>query len=178
MWETHPLISGMNSATKGRLIGLFGLVCFAVWMTLSLGSSVYLCLASSRWPTVPVRVTSSAVSTGVSNAGRWWEPEVAYEYKIHGRVYRSNAVRYMMPLLYHEEAARDIQAAYPQDARATAAVNPANPAQSVLEPGIPAGMWWRALLPLFAWTLAGYIFYEIGHPERRFMLLPDVEPAE
>jgi hypothetical protein len=167
----------MNSATKGRLIGLVGLTCFAAWITFSLGSAFYLCVASSWWPTTQARVTASEVNTGVSNIGRWFQPDVTYEYQVNGNVYRSSQVRYLMPPFYHQEDAHDIQADFPQGAQVTAAYNPRNPAQSVLEPGIPPGMWMRGLIPLFFWSLIGYIYYEIRRPERRLMLLPDSEPA-
>ncbi len=167
----------MNSATKGRLIGLFGLASIAIWLTLSLGSHFFLCLESLRWPTLPVTVTSSDVSTGVSNMGRWWQPELNYEYRFGGQTYRSSGIRYLMPPFYRAEDARQIQASYPQGARVRAAINPKNPSQSILEPGIPEGMWWRALIPFFFWGLTCYIFYEIRNPKRRFLLLPDVEPT-
>jgi hypothetical protein len=168
----------MNSATKGRLFGLAGLSVFAVWITLSLGSSLFLCLESLTWPTAPVRVISSGLNTGESNAGRWWEPAVAYSYQLNGHIYRSDNVRFMMPAIYQEDGARQIQAEYPEGSRAMAAYNPRNPSQSVLEPGIPATMWWRALIPLFFWGLLAYFYYEIKNPERRLVLLPDMEAEQ
>ncbi len=167
----------MNPATKGRLIGLLGLASIALWLTLSLGSGFYLCLESLRWPTVPVRITSSDVSTGVSNMGRWWQPELIYEYQVGGQGYRSSSIRYLMPAFYRGEDARQIQAAYPAGALVQAAIDPHNPSRSVLEPGIPGGMWWRGLIPLFFWGLTGYIFYEIRNPQRRILLLRDPEAA-
>lgn len=167
----------MNSATKGRLVGLFGLTVVAVWLTLSLGSDFYLCLTSLRWPTASVTITSSDVSTGVSSMGRWWQPELTYEYRVGSQSYRSSSIRYLMPAFYHAEGARQIQASYPKGAQLQAAINPRNPSQSVLEPGIPEGMWWRGVIPLFFWILTGYIFYEIRHPQRRFLLLRDPETA-
>jgi hypothetical protein len=167
----------MNSATKGRLIGLVGLASVALWLTLSLGSDFYLCLTSLRWLTVPVRITSSDVSTGVSNMGRWWLPELTYEYQVGGQTYRSSNIRYLMPPFYHAEGARQIQTAYPKGAQVQAAIDPQKPSRSVLEPGIPEGMWWRGLIPLFFWALTGYIFYEIRNPHRRFLLLRDPETA-
>ncbi len=167
----------MNSATKGRMVGLFGLACFALWITLSLGSRFVLGVESLWWPTAPARVTASGVSTDVSNAGRWWQPELTYDYEINGQSYQSSTVRFVMPPFYREEPAREIQSEYPEGTLTRAAYNPRNPSQSVLQPGVPSGLWWRGLLPLFFWTLTGYIFYEIRHPERRMMLLPDVEPA-
>jgi hypothetical protein len=168
----------MNSATKGRLLGLAGLSVFAVWITVSLGSSLFLCLESLTWPTVAVQVISSSLNTGESNAGRWWEPDVSYSYRVNGRDYRSSNFRFMMPPIYQEDAARQLQSEYPEGASVKAAYNPRNPSQSVLNPGIPAGMWWRGLVPLFFWGLLGYLYYELRHPERRLAMLPDYEPVQ
>src|SRR5215471_21644817 len=124
----------MNSATKGRLFGLAGLLVFAVWITFSLGSSLFLCLESLTWPTVPVRVISSNLDTGESNAGRWWEPDVAYSYQVDDHVYRSSNFRFMMSPIYQEERAQRLRSEYPEGSLAKAAYNPRNPSQSLLEP--------------------------------------------
>jgi uncharacterized protein DUF3592 len=168
----------MNSATKGRLLGLAGLSVFAVWITVSLGSSLFLCVESLTWPTVPVRVISSGLNTGESNAGRWWQPEVTYSYELNGRTYSSSNFRYMMPPIYQEDSARQLQSEYPEGSQPRAAYNPRNPSESVLQPGIPAGMWWRGLIPLFFWSLLGYLYYELKHPNRRLVMLPDFAAAE
>ncbi len=170
----YPMWS-MNSDTKARLLGLIGLGSIAVWLTISLGSSFYLCLVSLRWPKLPVRVVSSGVNTGSSNLGTWWAPEVEYEYRLNGRTYHSATVRYLMPPLYEQEEAQAVLADYPPEAQTTAAYDPRNPARSVLEPGVPPGMWKKALIPPFFWALAAYIFYEIIHPRRRLMLRPNPE---
>lgn len=165
----------MNSATKGRLIGFAGLLVFAVWITFSLGSSVFLCLESLTWPTVPVQVVSSGLNTGESNIGRWWQPEIVYSYQLKGRTYSSSNFRFLTPAIYQEESARQLQAEYPKGAEAKAAYNPRDPSMSVLQPGIPPGMWWRAFTPLFFWGILGYLYYEFKHPGRRIILLPDFE---
>lgn len=167
----------MNSDTKIRFVGLVGLGSIAVWLTLSLGNCLYLCLTSLRWPTVLVRVTSSEVNTGVSNLGHWWVPDVEYEYQLGGQAYHSTNIHYLMPVFYHEEEARAVQATYPQDAKIRAAYDPRNPGRSVLEPGLPSGMWERALIPVFFWGLTAYLFYEIKHPERRLLLRSNPEEA-
>ena len=159
------------------MIGLIGLTCFAMWVTLSLGSSFYQCIVSSQWPTTAVRVTASTVNTGVSNMGEWWLPDVTYEYQVNGSSYYSNGIRFLMPPFYSPDGARAIKADYPQGAEVRAFYNPKNPGQSVLESGVPSSMWIRLVIPLFFWGLVAYIYYEIRHPERRMMLLPDVEPA-
>jgi hypothetical protein len=125
-----------------------------------------------------VRIVSSGLDTGTSNVGRWWAPDVRFEYQLDGQQYQSSSIRYMMPVYYHQEDAHLVQAVYPKDAEVRAAYNPANPSQSVLEPGVPPSMWLRALIPLFFWFLTAYIYYEINHPGRRMLLLPDMEPAE
>ena len=168
----------MNSDTRARLLGLFGLGTIAVWLTLSLGNSFYLCLVSLRWPKVPVRITSSGVNTGSSNAGTWWAPDVEYEYRVSGQAYRSATIRYLMRPYYEKEEAQAVLAAYPAEAQAIAAYDPQDPARSVLEPGVPSKMWVKALIPLFFWSLTAYIFYEITHPDRRVMLRPNPEAEE
>ncbi len=167
-----------TSDTKARFVGLVGLVCVAVWLTISLGSRFYLCLASRQWPTVPVRITSSSMNTGVSNVGRWWEPDVEYEYRLNGHTFRSSNVRFLMPVLYGQEDAKLIQGGYAADTVTRAAYDPQDPGRSVLEAGVPDGMWWRALIPVFFWALTGYLFYEINHPERRVLLRSNVETVE
>jgi hypothetical protein len=168
--------STMNSDTRIRLIGVVGLGAIAVWLTLSLGNAFYLALISQRWPTVSIRVTSSGISTGRSTVGNWWAPDIQYEYQLRGKTYHSTNIRFLMPVFYSQEDARAVQSAYPQDAQAKAAYNPRDPGRSVLEPGVPPNMWWRALIPFLFWGLAGYIFYEIRHPDRR-RLLPAIREA-
>ena len=157
----------MNSDTKIRSIGLAGLAILAVWVTLSLGSCFYLCLQSSRWPTLPVRIVSSGIDTGVSNVGRWWAPNVEFEYAVNGKTYRSTSVRYFMPAFYQQGEARAIQAEYPQGSQTRAAYDPVNPGRSVLEPGVPTGLWARAIIPVFLWSLCACILYEMKNPQRR-----------
>jgi hypothetical protein len=149
----------MNFDRKIRSIGLIGLGSIAVWLTLALGNSIYFGLASLRWPTVPVRITVSALNTGRSNVGNWWAPDVEYEYQLDAHTYQGTKIRYSMPTFYHEEDARAVQAAYPQDAFRKAAYDPRDPGLSVLEPGVSSDMWERAMVPVFLWGLMGYIFY-------------------
>jgi hypothetical protein len=160
----------MNSDTKARFLGLIGLGTIAVWLTISLGSDFYLCIVSLRWPKVPVRVNFSGVNTGSSTLGTWWAPDVEYGYQVSGRAYHSETIRYMMPVFYEKEEAQTVLAAYPPEGQTTAAYDPQNPARSVLEPGVPPSMWKKALIPPFFWGLIAYIYYEIVHPHRRFML--------
>jgi len=165
----------MNSDTRARLLGLLGLGSIAVWLTISLGSAFYLSFSSLRWPKVPVRVISSGVNTGNSNVGKWWAPDVEYEYRLNGHSYRSATIRYLMPTFYEKEKAQAVLAAYPTKAQTTAAYDPQDPARSVLEPGVPPNMWRRALIPILFWALTAYIYYEIVRPDRRLLLRSNAE---
>jgi hypothetical protein len=156
----------MNSDTRIRSIGLAGLAVFAIWITLSLGNCFYLCLESARWPTSPVKVVSSGVDTGVSNVGRWWAPNVEYEYEVNGQTHRSTTIRYFMPAYYQQAEARAVQSEYPQGAQMKAAYDPANPGRSVLEPGVPSALWARAIIPVFLWSLCGCVLYGVWNPQR------------
>jgi len=162
----------MNSSsdTKARRLGLIGLGSIAVWLTISLGSSFYLALISLHWPKVPVQIVSAGVETGISTIGKWWAPEVDYEYQLSGHAYHSGTIRYLMRPYSDKEEAETVLAAYPPDRQTMAAYDPQDPARSVLEPGVPANMWPRALIPLFFWALTGYIYYEINHPDRGWLL--------
>ena len=160
----------MNSDTKIRSIGLAGLGCLAVWVTLSFGNCFYLSFESARWPVLPVQIVSSSVDTGISNVGRWWAPNVEYEYEVNGHAYRSTGVRYFMPAYYQQGEARAVQARYPQGSRTKASYDPADPGRSVLEPGVPSGLWARSLIPVFLWSLCGCILYELKHPKRRMLV--------
>lgn len=51
---------------------------------------------------------------------------------------------------YEQEEAQAVLADYPPEAQTTAAYDPRNPARSVLEPGVPPGMWKKALIPPFS----------------------------
>ena len=167
----------MTSDTKVRSIGLAGLATVAIWVTLSLGNCFYLCLQSSRWPRLPVQIVSSAINTGISNVGRWWTPNVEFEYAVDGKTYRSTSVRYFMPAFYQQAEARAVQAEYPQGSEAKAAYDPANPRRSVLEPGVPTGLWARTIIPGFLWSLCACILYEVKKPQRRILVRSIPEEA-
>ena len=172
---TSTPMRGMNPDTKARLLGLMALGSIAVWLTLSIGNAFYFSLISLRWPKVQAHIVSSRIDTGTSTVGTWWSPDVVYEYDLSGREYRSTTIRYVMPPAYEIGEAQTVLAAYPLNAKTSAAYDPRNPARSVLEPGIPHSMWLKGLIPLFFWCLTAYLYYEIMHPERRLMLRSNPE---
>jgi hypothetical protein len=170
----------MNSDSKARFMGLFGLGVFAVWLTAGIGSGFYHCLVSAHWPMIRARITSSQVNTGNSNIGTWWAPAVGYAYQVDGKSYTANTIRFLMPHFFREEPAANVIAPYAAGGEVRVAYDPGNPAESVLEPGVPAGMWKQALIPLFFWALVAFLHYEITHPKRRRLLRSnsDIEEQE
>ena len=167
----------MNSDIKGRLVGLFGLGIITVWLTASIASNFFYSLTSRHWPKAPAHITYSGVVAGMSNVGTW-APDVEYEYQVGGKAYHSASIRYPMPTFYDEDAAAEVQAAYTKGREVAVAYDPRDPSRSVLETGVPPGMWNQALIPLFFWVLSGYIFYEINHPGRRLLLRSNPEAQE
>lgn len=160
----------MNSDTKTGLVGLFGLGVITVWLTLSTGSDFFYCLTSRNWPKAQALITASSVVAGKSNVGTWWAPNVEYEYRVGGKPFHAANIRYSMPSFYDEEAAANVLTPYAQGHAAVVAYDPGDPSRSVLEPGVPAGIWKQGLIPLFFWLLSGYLFYDVNNPSRRGFL--------
>ena len=160
---------------RARLLGLFGLGVITVWLTATIGSSFFYSVSSRHWPKVLAQITSSAVITGTSNAGRWWAPDLEYEYRVHGKLYHSSTIRFPMPAYYNKESAADVLAPYSKDRQVAVAYDPKNPSRAVIEAGISSAMWKQILIPLFLWPLSFYIFYEINRPHRRFLLRSNPE---
>jgi len=97
--------------------------------------------------------------------GCWWAPNIEYEYEVNGQTHRSTTIRYFMPAYYQQAEARAVQAEYPQGTQTKAAYDPANPGRSVLEPGVPSGLWARAIIPVFLWSLCAWVPYGVRNPQ-------------
>jgi hypothetical protein len=159
-----------DSDTKGRLVGLLGLAALSVWIIVSISTNIYFSIVSQHWPTATARVTSSGVYTHGKGVGVSWNPVVEYEYEAGGAIHHSSKIRYLMRAFYDSDEANDVQSVYPAGRTVSVSYDPHDPERSVLEPGLPPGMWTQALIPLFFCGLCGYIFFEITHPERRLLL--------
>lgn len=160
----------LNADTKGRLVGLLGLAALSAWISVSLSSNLYLSVLSQHWPRATARIISSGVYTSGSSGESSWAPGVDYEYEVGGASHRSSNIRYLMRTFYDVESAAEVQAAYPVGRQVSVAYDPRNPNRSVLEPGVPPGMWSQAVIPLFLCGLCGYILFEIAYPRRRILL--------
>lgn len=115
-------------------------------------------LASAGWPEVDATVIYSHES-GYHRA----QLDVRYEYSIAGRQLSGDRWRYAFGLGLGQMKSwqvRAVQASYLVGQKVKVAVNPADPAESVLEPGAQA----EDLL----WVLAGFVLMLAGlHPSRK-----------
>ncbi len=168
----------MSSDTKGRFLGLFIFGTLAIWITLNVFSGVSSSLRSEHWPKAPAQIVSSGVVIGSANVATRWIPHVEYVYVVGHTSYRSSRIRFLMSPFYQEENASAVTAPYPVGRSISVAYDPAAPKESVLEPGPPPGVWKQMLIALFFCSLSGYIFFEIGHPERRVLLRSNPEIAQ
>ncbi len=147
-----------------------GLALLSLWLVLHLSSNFYFSLASAHWPKATARVVSSGVYASGAGTGATFSPQVKYEFEAAGRSYRSGNIRYLLGTFYNADSAAEVESAYPAGRLVSVAYDPQDPNRSVLEPGVPRGMWTQALIPLFFFSLCGYIFFEITHPQHRILL--------
>ena len=147
-----------------------GLGLLSLWLVLHLSSNFYFSVASTHWPKTTAHVVSSAVYASGAGAGATFSPQVKYEFETAGKSYQFNNIRYLLRTFYNVDSATEVQASYPVGSIVSVAYDPQDPSRSVLEPGVPQGMWLQALIPLFFFGLCGYIFFEITHPHRRVLL--------
>ncbi|HKS76080.1 MAG TPA: DUF3592 domain-containing protein [Terriglobales bacterium] len=160
----------LDADTKGRFVGLLGLGLLSLWLVLHLSSNFYFSIASKHWPLATARILSSGVYASGAGAGATFTPQVKYQFEADGKSYQSNNIRYLLKTFYNADTASEVESPYPVGRVVEVAFNPQDPSESVLEPGVPKGMWTQALIPLFFFGLCGYIFFEITHPHRRVLL--------
>ena len=160
----------LSSDTKGRLVGFVGLAALSIWISVNLLTNLYFSVVSQHWPRATARIVSSGVYGSGSGVGTSWAPAVDYSYEVGGTSHHSSNIQYLMRTFYDVDSATEVQTAYPVGRVVSVAYDPGNPNRSVLEPGVPRGMWPRAVIPLFFCVLCGYILFEIANPRHRILL--------
>jgi hypothetical protein len=160
----------MNSDTKGRMFGLLVLGIVAICIGSGIFSGVSKAIESERWPRASAQIIESEVQRDASDVAPRYTPTVEFRYNVGDVSYTSHRIRFLMAPIYQHEAASSIQNGYSVGREVAIAYNPKNPADSVLEPGLPPGTTKQVLLALFLLGITGYIFYEIQNPQRRVLL--------
>jgi hypothetical protein len=116
---------------------------------------------SLSWPSAEGVISHSAVllrtqQTSSPTNAAMYKADVAYRYEVKGRDYSSSQITLMD---YSSTAGRaeDIAARYPDGAGVSVYYNPADPSDSVLEPGSTGGI---PVLSLIGWAFAaGGLFF-------------------
>ena len=160
----------MTADTKGRMAGLFLLGILVACIAMNTIWGFARSLASERWPRASGQVVSSSVYRDASEVSPRWDSEVLYQYKVGNQTFTSRRIRFLMGPMYRHEEASQIAESYTVGRAVQIAYDPANPRESVLEPGAPSGMLKQVLLTLFLIGVTGYIYYEIHRPKRRILL--------
>jgi len=117
---------------------------------------------SLSWPSTEGAISHSAVllstqQTSNSTNAAMYKADLAYRYKVKGRDYSSSRITLMDYSSSAAGRAQDIVARYPDGAAVTVYYDPADPSDSVLEPGGTSGI---ALLRLIGWAFAaGGLFF-------------------
>ena len=120
-------------------------------------------LRSRAWPTVPGEIARHRVEESMSDDGRRYKPVTAFRYQVDGRPYINERVHFG-PVWFDvssESALASARGELPVGRKVVVHVNPSDPTDSVLEPGVTPGM--------FVFLAFGLFFLGLG---LRFLLFP------
>ena len=143
-----------------RWIVLTGLIVMALAGALMLYRQGEKAVANQDWRRVQGTVTESQVDQRAarSNERQWdYKAIIHYRYEVDGRPYAGTQRRFPEPGYSTTEAPEtEIAARYPAGSPVWVYVNPANPAESVLETGRHWTVWAGIGLALAVALIAGY----------------------
>ena len=131
----------------GVLFTLVGAAVLVLWFMPALSRS----LASSKWTDTPCTVISSRVKSHKDKDGTTYSVDVFYRYKVNGKEFKSNAYGHFGGSSSGYESKAKVIAKYPAGSQRVCYVNPENPAEAVLKPG----MGWEVLLGLIPFAFLG-----------------------
>jgi len=123
------------------LLGLAAQVAFTIIVAILTGIEIEglrMQQAATAWPTTTATITSSKVVEHIgSKGGRTYEPVVEYTYSISGRKLHGQRL-WINPVLpdHSRSNAQSVAARYPVGASVPVSVDPGNPAESMLQPGL------------------------------------------
>jgi Protein of unknown function (DUF3592). len=115
-------------------------------------------LDSLNWTETPCTVISSQVKSHRGKNGTTYSVEIFYRYQFEGREFKSNSYRTFRSSSSGREAKAKVVAKYPPGAKSVCYVNPKNPAEAVLVPGVGWGAL-LGLLPLIFLTVGIFIIW-------------------
>lgn len=120
-------------------------------------------LRARSWAATDCEVVSSGVETHSGDDSDTYSVEILYRYRHRGREYHSNRYHFFTGSTSGYESKARVVESYPEGRRFTCWVDPDDPAEAVIEPGL-VGEIWIGLVPLVfvlvggggvAWAIAG-----------------------
>jgi hypothetical protein len=151
-------------SAKGGTCGCFafGLIFFlfgAGFFTLAFGRGFIKLIQARDWQPTPCTILSSEVRSH----GDTYSVEARFRYVVNDRSYESDRYDFVEGSSGGYESKEKIVQQIPQGTMTTCYVNPANPAEAVLERGFTSEMYFAAIPLLFAFVgLAGMYFAVAG----------------
>jgi hypothetical protein len=111
--------------------------------------------AARSWPAIPCEILSSRVQTHSSNKGSTYSVEVTYRYAIDGQTYTGARYRFMSGSSSGYDGKAEVVSQLPPGTKTVCYVNPADPADVVLDRDM-GGEIWIGLVPV-SFALIGLI---------------------
>jgi hypothetical protein len=132
---------------------------------------------ASEWVATPCTIVSSKLNVDTSADGSTYSVDVAYRYTYAGREYEGTRYDFVSISSNTSVAAKKrIVESHAPGTRATCYVNPDDPAESVINPGLRPEMWW-GLFPI-PFVLVGTCGLLFGVGIWRWLLLLSGKAAE
>ncbi|WP_183982072.1 DUF3592 domain-containing protein [Pseudoxanthomonas broegbernensis] len=141
----RPLCGGRDPLALAMLPFALGLALLGLLLAAMHGTDAVRAGQTWQWQPVPARIVrSDLVEVMQPRSSRpGWRPEVRYEYRHAGQTRTGHRIA-LRPLTSSDRDGTDdwLRRTYPAGADLTAYVNPAAPAQAVLERGGSHWTWW------------------------------------
>jgi hypothetical protein len=158
-----PLSSKRSESSAGCLIPFFAFF-------LVIGSVVFFgtfvrpmqgVLQARQWTPTPCVIQSSAVATKGSGKNQKFYPDILYSYSFNGAQYNSTRWNHFSGNTKSSADAERVVRRFPAGASTQCYVNPANPAQAVLDRSMPPSARFGLLTLIFVAIGAGGIVWQI-----------------
>jgi hypothetical protein len=107
------------------------------------------------WPTVSGRIVSSAVVKSGRGEDTEYQPAIRYEYQVNGKSFGSDVCRFGFEDGATEGESEQAVGQYPAGRTVSVYVNPDEPAEAVLEPGLTGSS-------TRSYVVVGTVFFGMG----------------
>ncbi len=134
--------------------------------------------ASVKWVPTPCTILSSGVKSHKGENNTTYSVAVLYRYTVNGREYKSDAYGLMSSSTSGRASKEKITAQYPAGSEQTCHVNPQNPAEAVLKPGLGWEIPLFGFIPLVFLGIGLAIFAASWKQRPNMQVIPDAADPE